>query len=116
MATVGDPLVDVGTLVNYWPDKSVAGESSKVLFPGLEGVGLISRHELIATYAERSQHDVSMLPWYVAFASWRTTIVLQQLAHRAARGETKDARMVRYGDAIPNMVSVTEHLIDSLGA
>lgn len=33
MATVGDPLVDVGTLVNYWPDKSVAGESSKVLFP-----------------------------------------------------------------------------------
>ena len=40
MATLGDPFVDLGTLLNYWPDPSDTDEDRAIHNPGMESLGL----------------------------------------------------------------------------
>lgn len=98
MATVGDPLVDLGTMLNYWPDPSAPEAPTAV--PGLEELGLPSPAEVVDLYARVSDIDVAEIDWYVAFGCWKTAVILQQLNARWLRGETSDARMASRGDAV----------------
>ena len=100
MATLGDPLVDVGTLLNYWPDPSdVPGDRG--MYPdGQDALGLPSQAEILARYGAITGFDLSAIRWYQAFAAWKTAIVLQQLHDRYLRGETSDDRMASRGDRV----------------
>jgi aminoglycoside phosphotransferase (APT) family kinase protein len=101
MATVGDPLVDLGMLLGYWPDPSDTDDEHALIVPGQESLGLPTRAEVVARYADRCDADLEALPWYEAFACWSTAVVLEQLHHRYLRGETKDERMATRGDLVP---------------
>ena len=97
MATLGDPLIDVGTLLNYWPDPSDTAEDRPITPPGLETMGLPSRAEVVETYAKGTGLDLAGISWYEAFACFKTAVVLQQLYARWERGETSDQRMAERG-------------------
>jgi aminoglycoside phosphotransferase (APT) family kinase protein len=100
MATLGDPLVDLGTLLNYWPDPSDTDDNRPIFNPGMEDLGLPSRRQVIERYAFGTGLDMGDVPWYEAFACWKTAIILQQLYTRYLRGETSDERMATRGDSI----------------
>lgn len=102
MATLGDPLVDLGTLLNYWPDHTVDPESDAAFtaVPGMLGLGLPSRAEVVERYASRSGADLSRIAWYEAFGCWKTAVILQQLYARWVRGESTDPRMADRGPAV----------------
>jgi aminoglycoside phosphotransferase (APT) family kinase protein len=100
MATIGDPLADVGTLLNYWPDPADTSDDRSLHVPGLETVGLPTRAEVAERYAARTGTDLSGISWYEAFACWKTSVVLQQLYQRYVRGESTDERMRSRGDHI----------------
>jgi acyl-CoA dehydrogenase len=93
MTTLGDPFSDLGTLLNYWPDASDTEESSGLYLPEVATLGLPSRREMTERYATRSGFDVTGLGWYEAFAAFRVTVILRQLAARYERGESTDPRM-----------------------
>ncbi|HEX4247371.1 MAG TPA: phosphotransferase family protein [Pseudonocardia sp.] len=114
MATLGDPLVDLGTLLHYTPsaDDPQAIQGAVRLPPGFE---LPTRAEVAARYAERTGTDVSGITWYLAFARWKTATVYQQLANRTLRGESKDARNAGLGDSVPVLASNAAKLLDELG-
>jgi aminoglycoside phosphotransferase (APT) family kinase protein len=103
MATLGDPLVDVGTLLNYWPDPADTPDDSALVPPGLETLGLPSRQEVVAEYAATTGLDLEGIRWYEAFACYKTAVVLQQLYSRWARGETTDPRMEARGASVGPM-------------
>lgn len=94
MATIGDPLTDLGTLLNYWPDPDVVS-----ILPGVDELGLPSKDELVAAYGARVGLDLARedLAWYEAFGYWKTAVILQQLYARHLRGETSDPRMAGRG-------------------
>jgi aminoglycoside phosphotransferase (APT) family kinase protein len=100
MATVGDPLVDLGTLLNYWPDPSDTEDNRPIYNAGMESLGLPSRSEVIERYAAGTGLDMAGVAWYEAFACWKTAVILQQLHTRYLRGETTDERMATRGDAV----------------
>ena len=92
MATLGDPLVDVGILLNYWPDPS-DGPDDRPLHPaGQERMGLPSRAEVARRYAAQTGADLSGIAWYEAFGCWKTAIVIAQLHHRYRTGHSQDER------------------------
>lgn len=101
MATLGDPLADLGTLLNYWPDPTDTPDDRALHVPGLERLGLPGRDAVVERYAERVHFDVGDVAWYEAFACWRTCVILQQLHQRYVRGESTDERMASRGDNIP---------------
>jgi len=105
MTTIGDPLVDLGTLLNYWPDPSDPSGASRAQHPGMEAMGLPTRAEVVQRYAERTGLDCRSAAWYEAFALWKTVVVLVQLHARWKRGESSDPRMARIADAVPGMVA-----------
>ena len=111
MATLGDPLADLGTLLNYWPDPSdVPGDRG--FFPdGLDALGLPSQAEILAVYADVTGLDLTAIRWYQAFACWKTAIVLQQLHDRYLRGETSDERMATRGDRVAELAARARRLL-----
>ena len=115
MTTLGDPLIDLGTLLNYWPDPGDSEATSRGTRPGLARMGLPPRAEIAARYAARSGADVAAVPWWEAFALWKTVVVVQQLHRRWVRGESTDPRMARIADRIPSMIAAARAVLDRGG-
>ena len=113
MATLGDPLIDLGTLLNYWPDPS-DGDVVRGGHPGMESMGLPTRAEMKKVYAERTGLDLSKARWYEAFALWKTATVLEQLHHRWAMGDSTDDRMKTIAVRVPGLAKDATHLLDEL--
>jgi aminoglycoside phosphotransferase (APT) family kinase protein len=113
MATLGDPLTDLGTLLNYWPD----GDAPAEAVPGLEKLGLPSRDEVVAHYAARTGQALTHgdVAWYEAFGCWKTAIILQQLYVRHLRGETEDDRMTARGEQVVRIAERALALVETLG-
>jgi aminoglycoside phosphotransferase (APT) family kinase protein len=61
MATVGDPLVDLGTLLNYLPDLDGDSSSHRVAVGGLDTIGLPSRQEIVDRYSARTGTPVEAI-------------------------------------------------------
>ncbi|TMQ25181.1 MAG: phosphotransferase family protein [Candidatus Rokuibacteriota bacterium] len=112
MTTLGDPLIDLGTLLNYWPDPDDPPQQQRFSDAGLGTLGLPRRAELIARYAARTGSDVSAARWFEAFALWKTVVVVQQLHRRWVRGESKDPRMATIADRIPFLIAAAEAVLD----
>ena len=114
MATLGEPLVDLGVLLNYWPDPADVEGDRPLHVPGLEHMGLPSRAEVVERYAARTGFDVGDVPWYEAFATWKTCVVLEQLYQRFVRGESKDPRMGERGGPVAGLADRAARLLDRL--
>jgi aminoglycoside phosphotransferase (APT) family kinase protein len=88
LATIGDPLVDLGLLLGFWgtdrPDPPA--------MPRLQGVtrhpAAPSRTELAQRYHERTGRDVTHVDWYVAFALWRLASIVEGAYALMLRGGT----------------------------
>jgi aminoglycoside phosphotransferase (APT) family kinase protein len=115
MTTLGDPLVDLGTLLNYWPDPADPESMDRGNHPGLRAMGLPTRAEVTARYAARTGIDVGAARWWEAFALWKTCVVVQQLHRRWVRGESRDGRMARIADRIPRLSRAAATVLDEAG-
>ncbi len=112
MATVGDPLVDLGTLLNYLPDPDGDSSSERVAIGGLETMGLPSRQEIVDRYSARTGTRVDAIHWYEAYGSWKTAVIMQQLYARYVRGETSDERMRTRADRMDGVAARSLDLLD----
>ena len=96
MATRGDPLADLGTLMASWYDP---GEVPSSLNPmPTTASGWIRRDEAVARYEGLTGRDVSAFPWYLVFGTWKMGVVLQQIFIRWRRGQTADDRFSVLGE------------------
>lgn len=90
MATRGDPLADLGTLMGSWFDPGEApGELS--MMP-TQIPGWLSRDEAVDRYSATSGSDTTHIDWYLVFGAWKLAIILQQIYIRWLRGQTQDDR------------------------
>ena len=84
MATIGDPLADVGYLLMHWTQPGDAlgkfNAHNVTLRPGFP-----TRAELTARYEERSGRPVGTLDWYVTLALWKAVVFMEGNYKRAAR-------------------------------
>ena len=116
MTTLGDPLVDLGTLLNYWPDPADPPDVRRASHDGMRRMGLPSRAEVTARYAERTGLDTAPARWYEAFAQWKTAVVVQQLHNRWRQGASSDPRHERIADSVPALAATAARLLDESGA
>lgn len=97
MATRGDPLADLGTLMGSWHDPGEAPEELSMM--PTSKPGWVSRRDAVARYAARTGTDISDIDWYLVFGAWKLAVVLQQIYIRWRRGQTQDQRFERLDDA-----------------
>lgn len=111
MTTVGDPLIDLGTLLNYWPDPSDPPGAWRGREESMRTFGLPTRDEVIDHYASRTGFDCTNARWYEAFAQWKTGVVVAQLHHRWRMGNSVNPRHETIGDAVPVLARSAAELL-----
>jgi aminoglycoside phosphotransferase (APT) family kinase protein len=100
MATLGDPLLDVGTALGYWVE---AGDHPAFRSLGLGATALpgnFTRRELWARYLERTARPWVEPRFYHAFGLFKIAVIAQQIYARYRKGLTTDERFARLGDAV----------------
>jgi aminoglycoside phosphotransferase (APT) family kinase protein len=103
MATVGDPLSDVASLLVYWTEPG-----DEDMLGGLKSVtsepGFPRRAEVASLYAKLSGRDLGGLDWYVAFAYFKVAVICQQIFYRWKVGQTRDERFAGHEAVARNLV------------
>lgn len=96
MATIGEPLMDLGTTLGYWMDKDTPQFLLKMPFnPGVL-MQNITRRELAERYAAKTGRDISNLLFYYVFGTFKIAVIAQQIYFRFAKGFTSDARFANF--------------------
>lgn len=97
MATVGDPLMDLGTTLGYWVDADDPEEWRRFGFGLTTLPGNLRRSELVDAYARQTGRDIPDIVFYYAYGLFKTAGIVQQIYYRYRQGFTKDARFSRLG-------------------
>jgi aminoglycoside phosphotransferase (APT) family kinase protein len=92
MATIGDPLMDLGTAISYWVEDGDAEALKAFAFGPTHLPGNPKRTEIVARYADKSGRQVGDMVFYFCFALFKTAVVAQQIYYRYRQGLTKDER------------------------
>ncbi|HEV2688342.1 MAG TPA: phosphotransferase family protein [Bryobacteraceae bacterium] len=108
MATVGDPLVDLGLILCYWSQPSDPGGTKASL---TSQPGWFTRQELVGRYAEKTGRDLSLLNYYEVFALFKLAVVLQQIYVRFHRGQTQDERFRHFDQRVHKLIELAAALI-----
>jgi aminoglycoside phosphotransferase (APT) family kinase protein len=103
LATIGDPLADVGYLLATWSEPG-ATEHPMLLSPVTATGGFPTRDELARRYGAASGLEVSDLGWYQALALWKSAVFCEAIYGRYLRGERDDAWTASLGDGLPRIV------------
>ena len=92
MATIGNPLMDLGTSIAYWVnvDDPEAEQQQALLTTYLDGNP--KREELIHEYALASSREVDNFIYYYVYGLFKITVIVQQIFYRYKKGYTTDKR------------------------
>ena len=104
MCTLGDPLCDVGTMLNYWLEPDDPLEWRLTTTTPCDVPGFLSRNEALRRYADKTGFDLSHFHWYRVFCVFRSATILQQIYIRWRRGQTRDPRFSAFGDRVDAMI------------
>jgi aminoglycoside phosphotransferase (APT) family kinase protein len=121
MATIGDPLMDLGTALGYWVELDDP--------PGLQGgvfgptnlPGNLTRREFVERWSRGTGRAAENVLFYYAFALFKLAVVAQQLYKRYVDGFTTEERyaamlMGVQAVATSALVAVDKGRIDRLDA
>jgi aminoglycoside phosphotransferase (APT) family kinase protein len=99
MATIGDPLADLGYLLMHWtqPGDRLGkfNLNNVTLLPGFP-----TREELIVRYEERSGRSMQAVDWYVTLALWKAVVFMEGNYKRAVAGSTDDPYLKAFGQGV----------------
>ena len=92
MATLGDPLMDLGCSLGYWvqSDDPSSFQASAMIPTNLPGA--LTRDELVKRYAEKAGIHLDNFDFYFCFGLFRLAVIAQQIYYRFYHGQTKDER------------------------
>ncbi len=107
LATVGDPLMDLGGALAYWVQADDDAAFRAARRQPSDAPGMWTRAELVAGYAERTGRSVDPDAWrfYEVFGLFRLAVIAQQIWVRYVRGQTTNPAFADIG----RMVAVLEH-------
>jgi aminoglycoside phosphotransferase (APT) family kinase protein len=100
MATIGDPLADLGYLGTTWSEAGDPELGRFELGRVTRAEGFPTRAELVARYEERSGRAVGDLRWYRTLALWKSIVFMEGNYRRAVEGRTDDPYLKSFGEGV----------------
>ena len=100
MATLGDPLMDLGTSIAYWVDPQDPEIMQELRLSPTTLPGNPTRAEVVERYAVRSGRDVSNIVFYYAYGLFKVAVIVQQIYYRYQKGHTQDPRFANLNFAV----------------
>jgi aminoglycoside phosphotransferase (APT) family kinase protein len=100
MATLGDPLMDLGTTLGYWVE---AGDAEPLRMARLGPTslpGCLTRRELVERYEVVSGRPIANPLFYYAYGLFKVAVIVQQIYARFLRGHTRDPRFAQLNEVV----------------
>ena len=113
MATVGDPLMDLGTSLSYWVEATDPPPMHQLRFGLTHLPGMLTRAEVAARYASVSGRAVADPTFCYAYGLFKTAVVAQQIYVRFATGKTTDPRFAIF---IHGVRALSDHALRAIRA
>ncbi len=107
MATIGDPLMDLGGSMAYWTDSSDSEELQLIRLMPSHIEGALSREEIISYYGHQRDISIGDFTFYQCCNMFRVATIAQQIYYRYYHGQTKDERFA----TLISIVQVLERTI-----
>ena len=92
MATIGDPLMDLGTTLAYWVESTDSPAQLERAFGPTMLPGSMTREQLVERYAEQVDSRIPDMMFYYCFGLFKLAVIVQQIYARYDRGLTQDDR------------------------
>ena len=108
LATVGDPLMDLGSALAYWVDR---GDDEAFAFLRRQPShlpGMPTREEFVQRYLELSGRNCSDFTFYEVFGLFRLAVIIQQIWARYRAGQTTNPAFAGFGDAVNTLINRAE--------
>jgi aminoglycoside phosphotransferase (APT) family kinase protein len=101
MATLGDPLTDLGLFGLYWNLADFEGVPAGAIPSSVSALdGYPTFDELVAEYEDAAAVTVPELPWYLAMAAYKLAVILEGIHFRYQAGQTVGDGFDRIGDLV----------------
>jgi len=120
MATIGDPLMDLGTALGYWIEPDDPPVFQVMVFGPTNRPGNLTRVQFAERWSRATGRDATSLVFYYAFSLFKLAVVAQQLYKRWVDGATKEERYAMMLEGVravasAALVAVDKGRIDRLG-
>jgi len=110
MATIGDPLADVGYMTATWARPDEMHETMFDRMSVTHAEGFLSRDELVARYEERTGRSMSDLRWYQALALWKAAVFMEGNYKRSLAGTTDDPWLRMFDEGVPQLAEAAREI------
>jgi len=100
MATIGDPLMDLGSSLGYWVEAGDPAEIRALRLSPTDLPGNPSRSELVERYARQSGRDVDDIVFYYVYGLFKLAVIVQQIYSRFLQGHSQDPRFAGLNHAV----------------
>jgi aminoglycoside phosphotransferase (APT) family kinase protein len=111
MATVGDPLMDLGTTLGYWVEAPETEQLSASFIGPTWLPGALTRSELVERYVQRRGLRSCDSRYYHVYGLFKIAVIVQQIYVRFARGFTSDPRFATLDNSVRQLARQAAHSI-----
>jgi aminoglycoside phosphotransferase (APT) family kinase protein len=111
LATVGDPLMDLGSALAYWVDRDDDPEFASLRRQPSHLEGMPTRKEFISKYLEISGRRCDDFTFYEVFGLFRLTVIIQQIWARYRAGQTTNPAFKGFGVGVNILINRAQGLI-----
>jgi aminoglycoside phosphotransferase (APT) family kinase protein len=111
MATIGDPLMDLGTSLGYWVEAPEVGQLTASFIGPTWLPGALTRDELVERYAQRRGLGSCDMRYYHVFGLFKIAVIVQQIYVRYARGFTSDPRFASLDSCVRQLARLAAGVI-----
>lgn len=116
MATLGDPLMDLGSSLAYWVQADDDPVMQLMRRQPTHAPGMLTRAEVWRFYAEATGREVPDPLFYEVYGLFRLAVVLQQIWFRYHHGQTRNPAFAQFGAVAQYLDARCQQLIDQRGA
>ena len=108
LATVGDPLMDLGSALAYWVDRDDEAAFASLRRQPSHLPGMPTRDEFVQRYLELSGRNCNDFTFYEVFGLFRLAVIIQQIWARFRLGQTTNPAFAGFGAAVNTLINRAE--------
>jgi aminoglycoside phosphotransferase (APT) family kinase protein len=111
MATLGDPLMDLGNSVAYWVQADDEPQRCAMRGQPTNLPGMFTRAEVVQYYGEKTGFRVDNFDFYEVYGMFRLAVILQQIYYRYYHKQTQNPRFAAFGQSVSYLEGACSRLI-----
>ena len=113
MATLGDPLMDLGSTLAYWVQADDDEIFQRTRMQPTNAAGMLTRREVVDYYGERTGLRVDNFDFHLIYGLFRLAAIVQQIYRRHREGNAANPRFATFGSFARYLEQRCLRLIDA---